>query len=80
MKNVTVSMDEETASWARIEAARRGVSVSRLIGEMLKERRRLQTDYVAAADRFLGRQPKALKSGAERYPTRDDLYDRDLVR
>jgi hypothetical protein len=35
MKNVTVTLDEETARWARIEAAHRDMSVSRLIRELL---------------------------------------------
>ena len=35
MKNVTVTMDDEVADWARLEAARRNTSVSRLVGEML---------------------------------------------
>jgi hypothetical protein len=80
MKNVTISMDEETARWARLEAARRGVSVSRLVGEMLRERRRLAAGYAAAAERFFERGPASLKSAGQRYPTRDELYDRDLVR
>ncbi len=31
-------MEEDVAQWARIEAARRDTSVSRLLGELLKER------------------------------------------
>ena len=30
MRNVTITLDEETARWARVEAAMRGTSVSRL--------------------------------------------------
>jgi hypothetical protein len=33
-----VTLEEEVAQWARIEAARRDTSVSRLLGELLKER------------------------------------------
>jgi hypothetical protein len=39
MKNVTISMDEATLAWVRVEAARAGVSVSRWIGEILQARR-----------------------------------------
>ncbi|WP_376695235.1 hypothetical protein [Wenzhouxiangella sp. EGI_FJ10305] len=39
MKNVTITLDPETARWARMEAARRNTSVSRLVGEMLAEYR-----------------------------------------
>jgi hypothetical protein len=38
LRNVTVTLEEEVAQWARIEAARRDTSVSRLLGAMLKER------------------------------------------
>ncbi len=38
LRNVTVTLEEEVAQWARIEAARRDTSVSRLLGELLKER------------------------------------------
>lgn len=38
LQNVTVTLEEEVARWARIEAARRDTSVSRLLGELLKER------------------------------------------
>ena len=37
MKNVTVTMEDGVADWARMEAARRNTSVSRLIGEMLAD-------------------------------------------
>jgi hypothetical protein len=38
LRNVTVTLEEDVAQWARIEAARRDTSVSRLLGEILKER------------------------------------------
>jgi len=34
MKNVTITLDEETAAWARVHAAKQNMSVSRMIGEM----------------------------------------------
>jgi hypothetical protein len=34
---VTVTLEEDLAQWARIKAARRDTSVSRLLGTMLKE-------------------------------------------
>ena len=37
LRNVTVTLEEDVAQWARIEAARRDTSVSRLLGELLKE-------------------------------------------
>lgn len=38
LKNVTVTLEPEVARWARLEAARQDTSVSRLLGELLKER------------------------------------------
>jgi hypothetical protein len=37
--NITVSMDDETARWVRVEAAKAGKSVSRWLGDILAERR-----------------------------------------
>jgi hypothetical protein len=38
MKNVTITLDEKVARWARIKAAEKDTSVSRLVGEMLREK------------------------------------------
>lgn len=35
---MTVTLEEDVAQWARVEAARRDTSVSRLLGELLKEK------------------------------------------
>jgi hypothetical protein len=37
-RNITSAVAEDVARWARIEAAKEGSSVSRLVGEMLRER------------------------------------------
>ena len=79
MKNITITVDEETARWARIEAAHRNTSVSRLIGELLHERMRTQTTYQDAMQRYLARTPTALKDSG-RYPSREDLHDRGSLR
>ncbi|MGC2184728.1 MAG: hypothetical protein WA637_15735 [Terriglobales bacterium] len=53
LRNVTVTLEEDVAQWARIEAARRDTSVSRLLGELLKERMSTQDGSTAeAADRL----------------------------
>ena len=52
LRNVTVTLEEDVAEWARIEAARRDTSVSRLLGELLKERMSTRDGSAAeAADR-----------------------------
>ena len=79
MRNVTVTLDEETARWARLEAARRDMSMSRLIRELLSERMREHRDYAAAMRRFLSRPPQPLKK-AGGYPSREDVHDRARLR
>ncbi|MBI2237895.1 MAG: hypothetical protein HYU54_05130 [Actinobacteria bacterium] len=75
MKNVTVTLDEETARWARIEAARRKMSVSSLLRELLREYMDTQEASAGALERYLSRSPIQLKE-AGRYPDRDELHDR----
>ena len=74
MKNVTVTMEEHVAEWARLEAARRNTSVSRLIGEMLAEKMRHDDAYERAMREAL--QFKSLGFSGDRYLTRDEIYDR----
>lgn len=80
MKNVTITVDEEVARWARIEAAKRETSVSRMVGEMLAERMKAETAYEAAMDLFLAIPPAALSEPGESYPLRNELYDRAGLR
>ncbi len=79
MKNITITLDEETARWARIEAAHRNTSVSRLIGELLHQHMRAQTTYQDAMQRYLARTATALKDTG-RYPAREELHDRAGLR
>ena len=77
MKNVTITLDEEVARWARIWAAEHESSVSRMVGEVLRERMLRERDYETAMEEFLGAPIRAISSGAP-YPPRDELHDRDL--
>ena len=54
MKNVTITVDEAVLEWARVEAARRGSSVSRMVGEMLAEKMRQEDAYAQAMREALG--------------------------
>ena len=62
MKNVTVSLDEETALWARLEAARRDISVSSLIRQLLTEHMGGRLAYEGAKVRYLSRGGAALSA------------------
>lgn len=79
MKNVTITLDEEVAKWARIWAARQEKSVSRVVGELLKKLMLEEEGYEAARKQFLTRQPTPLKKKG-RYPKREEIYDRALFR
>jgi hypothetical protein len=77
MKNVTVTLDAETARWARVEAARRDMSVSSFLRELLRERMTDQAAYGQAMERYLSRRGRAL-DGAR--PSREEIHDRASLR
>jgi len=80
MKNVTITLDEDLARWARVCAARRDVSVSRLVAELLEERRQQEESFERSRERWLRRKPVPLKAPDERYPSRDEVHDRSDLR
>lgn len=73
MKNVTITMDDAVADWARIEAARRNTSVSRLVGEMLLEKMQREDAY-ARAEREWQADDVTFTSNAQPYPRRAEIY------
>jgi len=79
MRNLTITIDEEVARWARMRAATEGTSVSRLVGRLLREHMAQEHSYRAAMKRDLARGPLPLKS-AGTYPARDEIYDRPVLR
>jgi hypothetical protein len=78
MRNVTITMEEEVADWARMEAARRKTSVSRLVGELLAEKMRHDDAYERAMREAL--EFKSFGESTGRYLTRDEIYDRSARR
>lgn len=78
LRNVTLTLEEDVAQWARIEAARRDTSVSRLLGELLKERMAAQNGYETAMRRALARKPFLHSDG--RYLTREEAHERTRLR
>ena len=81
MKNVTVTLDEETAARARVKAAERKMSLSRYIGEMLRKELRHDDEYEAAYRAWRkDSKPWPLKGPPVRYPKREELYDRPVFR
>ena len=72
MKNVTVSMDDAVAEWARLEAARCNTSVSRLLGELLAEKMQHDDAYERALQDWLHRE-RSWSSNGQPYPGRGTL-------
>lgn len=77
MKNVTVSMDESVAEWARLEAARRNTSVSRLVGELLGEKMRDNRRYDQAMREALKFKSIPFEG---KFLTREEIYAERLDR
>ena len=75
MKNVTLSIPDEVARWARVWAAEHDTSVSKMLSDLLRERMETAKNYQSAMATFLARAPIELKKG-EGYPSRDTLYER----
>jgi len=80
LKNVTVTLDPETARWARIEAAKADTSVSRLLGGILQREMEGQVSYQQAMDRYLGQTAGLHRKDGEPLPSREELHERDRLR
>jgi hypothetical protein len=85
MKNVTISMDEDLAAWARVEAAKAGKSVSAWIAEILQTRksggarRGVDASGKSAMERFLSGPLYDLGYNGK-YPSREEINERESLR
>ena len=77
MKNVTITMDERAAEWARVRAAEKNMSLSRFVGEMLREKMRHSREYQKAYLSFQTEKPLRLSG---RRLTREEVNDRAALR
>lgn len=78
LRNVTITLEEHVARWARLEAARRDTSVSRLLAGILKDHMREKNGYENAMRRALARKPFLKTDG--RYMSREEVHDRAGLR
>jgi len=76
MKNVTITLEDEVAQWARVWAATKNTSVSSILGKVLKEKMQQEDGYELVMQQYLSTPAKPLKTTSESYPDRDSLYDR----
>ena len=79
MKNVTITVEESALEWARIQAAKRNTSVSRLVGEMLADKMRHDDAYTRAYTQWRT-DTRTWCSDGSAYPTRDETYERGQSR
>ncbi len=80
LKNVTVTLAPEAARWARIEAARRGTSVSRLLGDMIEAEMESRSAYDEAKERFFRQGAGLHRADGRPLPPREELHDRQGLR
>jgi hypothetical protein len=77
MKKITITLDEQAAAWVRVQAGKRNMSLSRYVGEMLREKMRHSREYWQAYKAFLEEKPLTLEGP---HLTRDELHDRSRFR
>jgi hypothetical protein len=79
MKNVTISMDDATLAWVRVEAAKAGQSVSRWLASLVENGRSRERDQSAAMARLLA-MPALNLEPMKRPFSREEFYDEVLHR
>ncbi|HSO29007.1 MAG TPA: DUF6364 family protein [Candidatus Sulfomarinibacteraceae bacterium] len=75
-RNITVQLDEATLRKARVAAARRGSSISRLVADQIDVLARQDDDYERAMQDALAELERGYDLGGGPYPARDAVYDR----
>ena len=80
MKNVTVTLPEDTALWVRVRAAEQNRSVSSWLAELVERMRRREDAYEVAMTSALARRPRRMEWVDGRKPTREELHDRAGLR
>ena len=74
LRKTTLTLEESIAHWARVEAGRRGTSVSQFLADILKERMRDSDSYDRAMREARSRKPFLRSDG--RYLSREQLRER----
>lgn len=80
VKNVTITLDPQTAAWIRVQAARLDMSVSRFVGELLHKQMTDAQAYEEAMRRFLDEKPFDFEWIDAHHPAREELHDRLILR
>jgi len=75
LRNITITVSEEAARWARKKAADEDTSVSKLVGRMLEDQMRKTDEYWAAFERWKKIKPIPGIDAAHRM-TREEAHER----
>ena len=78
LRNITITLEETVARWARVEAARKDTSVSGYLAEVLKQQMNEAGEYELAKRRALKRKPFLKSNGT--YLSREEAHERSRVR
>ena len=78
LKNVTITLEDEVARWARIKAAEENSSVSQLVGNLLRGFMQQRERFDRARREFTRLGSSVISDSP--YPRREDLHDRAGVR
>jgi len=76
LKNITITVSEETALWARQRAAEENTSVSKLVGRMLEEAKLRTGAYQRAYEDWKKLAKPIPGFDASKRLRRDKLYER----
>lgn len=80
MKNVTITLPEETIARLRIAAAKEGKSMSKFTAELIEGRIGRATTRREAIDEFLAGPLMDLTDENGKAPSRDEIYERSRLR
>jgi hypothetical protein len=80
VKNITITLDEKTAAWARVYAAGQNQSLSRFVGELLDRTMKEAREYDEAMRQYLSKKPSRLNLRNAPYPNREELHERTDLR
>ncbi len=74
LRNITITVSEEAARWARIKSAEEDTSVSKLVGRMIEDQMRRAGDYWDAFEKF--KKIKPIPGLAKHRLTRGEAHER----
>ncbi len=78
LKNVTITLEEEDLRWVRRKAADQGLSLSKLLGQMIEHERHRRTSdaYWQAYERWKKISAQGLDIDAANRLTREEAHER----